>query len=295
MNSHLYGLALSDTHILAATGLAPKEFRSSTGNYYLLNDYQKYLYECWQHMLENLPPQLDFLILNGDIVEGRQPAQLALELTDQHPLFQGKAAVKLLEPLVERVDGPIIMARGTEYHVGDAGMFEEFVGEQIGAEESGGYRAQLWPKFFLGNVYFDVHHEQSYTIRYRSMPLEREVAFMAERYGKDRRAMPETIVMIRSHTHVGYKLWCEDGIYAISTPAFKLPDSYAKGGKTPNRMVPENIGAVGIYIFDEPFMGRRVHIDKRFIYDRPKEELPQYHVETDTGLHDAGHGGRSRK
>ena len=65
-------LALADLHVGSTVGLfMPNYTNPDTHVTYELNDVQNYLFEQWCKMVEMVGP-VDVLILNGDIVDGRQ-------------------------------------------------------------------------------------------------------------------------------------------------------------------------------------------------------------------------------
>lgn len=276
---YLYGLALSDMHAFGAFGLAPPNFENSAGNRLQLNRGQRYLFECWVDMIKNrLPKTIDFLLLVGDITEGKNPAEHARLLSEVDDTFQVRGASELLTPIVTRVrrnskgSRNVYQVSSSRYHSGRGHVQDQQLGPFIESVKRGNYYAPPWRKLLIGNVYFDVGHHQSFTIRYSSMPMERELEFLMTRFGKMRKAPPREIVIVRAHTHKGYRVWREDGALCISLPCWKIQDFFAAGSKTPNRLIPDNLGAVGIKIYKEPFNGEIVHPIK-ILYDHPEEEI----------------------
>jgi len=268
-------LTISDIHVGSSFGMMPNDFCISTGAEVSLNSGQDYLLSCWEHFLGCLPEKIDVLVLNGDMVEGQNLAEQCRGLVEVDPNFQARAAARLLEPIVERVakvDGQrqVYMTRGSRYHVGRGGRTEEVLGLILEAVKGphGAY-AQSWLRLPVDGVLFDIAHRQSFTIRYRSMPLEREISFFLERVGRQRKAPPDHLVIIRSHTHSGYRMYEEQYRMAVSTPCWKLQDDYAQTSITPNRMLPDNIGAVGFEIYSEEINGKRVQTIP-YLYSHPE-------------------------
>jgi hypothetical protein len=112
----------------------------------------------------------------------------------------------------------------------------------------------------VDDVLFDVSHHQSVTIRYRSMPLEREIGFFLERCGRIRQEVPERVAIVRSHTHGSCRNYTKCGFTAISTLAWKLQDAFAAMGRYPNRWMSAHIGGAGFRVQDtdgvDPRAGR---------------------------------------
>ena len=263
-------LIISDYHIGSSWAPFPERFRTSYGNILALNSGQKYLNQCHETMMASIPEEIDVLVINGDIMDGDNKFEMCRGLSEVDPLWQVKAADQFLRPLVDRAKH-VRMTTGSTYHVGKGKVYSELLAERFGAkEDKRGHHASVWWRFKYKDVYFDVAHRQSTTIRYQSMPMEREVDFALERFAKKRKSFPEYMAIIRSHTHWGYGLWQERGIWSISTPSMKLQDDYAKGCISPNRIIPDNLGVVGIRVYDEPIDGRKMDVIP-YLYNHPEE------------------------
>lgn len=274
MDTPLSLLTISDMHVGSAYGMMPGDFYTSAGTKVNLNSGQRYLMDCWEHFVGCLPEKIDVLVLNGDMVEGQNLAEQCRGLVEVDPNFQARATASLLEPVVKRVaevDGQrqIYMTRGSRYHVGRGGGIEEVLGLILQAAKGphGAY-TQPWLHLPMDDVLFDIAHRQSFTIRYRSMPLEREISFFLERVGRQRKPPPDHLVIVRSHTHSGYRMYEEQYRMAVSTPCWKLQDDFAQTSITPNRMFPDNIGSVGFRIYPEEIDGRRVQTIP-YLYSHP--------------------------
>lgn len=268
--SHIKILFLEDLHVGSAFGIMPDGFLTSSGSIYQLNPGQRYLYECWEHMVSGLPKKLDALILNGDVIDGQNMAGEGRRIVEIDPNFQVRAAKQLLKPVASRASR-VYMLRGSEYHVGKNGMHEDMLGEILGAVTQSGSQRHIrpWLRLNLNGYRLDVAHRTSVTIRYRSMPLEREISFAAEFSGRTGRPMPNLIY--RSHTHWGFGVWNEgQDRMAIHGPAWKLMDEHISTGISPNRSVPFALGGVVVRIFDRPKWGRRAHEDTSFLYEHPE-------------------------
>ncbi len=243
----------------------PTDFKLSTGAECNLNRGQKYLMECWQHALLQLPKRIDILILNGDITEGNNVKDEGRGLSEIDPGFQVRAAVQLLKPLAKRCK-QVWATRGSQYHVGKGGGAEEAVAEGLGAQSFNGWKATPWLRVEIGGLLFDIGHRQSITIAYRSMPMEREIRFSLEAAARRGERAPD--VIIRSHAHYGYALFEDGRRYAISTPSFKLMDAYILGSISPNRAMPWSLGMVLLRINDKEEQGHRLRTCP-LLYDHP--------------------------
>ena len=199
--------------------------------------------------------KIDALIVNGDAIDGQNVKEQGRHLCEVDPEFQAEGAAILLQPLLQRVAPGengirhIYVSRGGRYHTGDGASDEEFfaamVKSLLGPDGRG---TRPWTHLVVDDVLFDVAHHQSTTIRYRSMPLEREIGFFLERCGRMRQEVPERVVIVRSHTHGSHRCYEECGFTAVSTPAWKLQDDYAAMGRCPNRWLSAHIGGVGFRV-----------------------------------------------
>jgi len=263
-------LTVADYHVGSAWSAFPEGFRTSMGGILSLNSGQKYLLECHRDLMTRLPDEIDVLNLNGDLIDGNNKFEMARGLSEVDPLWQVRAAEELLSPLADRARH-IRATKGSTYHVGKGGGYGEILAQHLGAkEDSRGHCASPWWRYWYKGVYFDIAHRQSTTIRYQSMPMERELDFALERFAKKRLPVPEHFVIIRSHAHWGWGVWREQGATVISTPAMKLQDDYAKGLISPNRIIPDNLGVVGIRVHDELVDGKKVDVIP-YLYDHPDE------------------------
>ena len=262
-------LLLADLHVAGAYGMMPEKYVLANGSDYKLNRGQRYLLECLAHILANVPRRFDYLILNGDVVEGPNEKEGGLGLAEVDVNGQARAALRLLQPFADRA-GDVYMTVGSKYHVGVAGQQEEVLGMILGAcPNSAGRSCHDWLHLWMGGNLLDIAHAQSQTIRYRSMPLERELDFASQRAGKIGEDMPAAI--IRSHAHWGFGLWREGNLVAVSTPPMKLQDRYAETHKMRERWRPFHLGAIFIRSYPDEVDGYRVHI-RPFLFDHPPKE-----------------------
>ena len=70
----------------------------------------------------------------------------------------------------------------------------------------------------------------------------------------------------------GFKVYREHGMTSLSLPPMKLQAFYAQGSRTPNRMVPSDIGVVPVKVYFEPVNGYHVHVLEDFLFEHPSLE-----------------------
>jgi hypothetical protein len=159
---------------------------------------------------------------------------------------------------------PVLLACGSRYHSGSGAGDEEFFAAMVKSLPGpDGRHTRPWTHLVVEDTLFDFAHHQSVTIRYRSMPLEREIGFFLERCGRMRQEVPERVVIVRSHTHGSCRSYTECGFTTVSTPAWKLQDAFAAMGRYPNRWLSAHIGGVGFRV-----QGTNVEVIP-YLYDHP--------------------------
>lgn len=241
-------LTLADLHTGSAFAAFPPGFELSTGAIANLNQGQVYLNKVLAGVLAQLPDKLDAIILLGDMIDGENYKESGRYLTEGDPVFQARAAKKLLEPFLKLLtpSKKVFMLSGSRYHVGSAASHEEHLGDLIGAEYNGSGRCfthlQQW--IFGDTVLLDAAHHQSYVSTNLAMPIEREVRDYFENAGRGCAPRPKHLWLLRAHDHHGYRLLQDEVSTACACPPLKLQDIFAQGSKRPNRGLPRSVGAV---------------------------------------------------
>jgi len=288
MKKQYRGLIISDLHCGSAIGLLPPEvplpqpmpgfvFNNKNGDPELeasmfcsslrQNRGQEYLWRCWQDMISQLPPTLDFIVVNGDMIQG--PAKMngeAYETITTRPSFQCLIAREALRPLRERTN-MFYMIRGTEWHVGSYGENCQVLAESLQATQfPEGERLGEMLFLDIDGVILDIAHDISYFMVYRNTALEREINFSRVDQCLLEGA-PDLI--IRSHTHT-YGTVQNRWATAVTTPGWQFSLRFARK-KSAARGRMTDIGAILVTI--EPWQKKRGEIPvqiKPYLYQHPK-------------------------
>ena len=122
------GLVLSDLHSgCAGAPSAPIEIvqeiqplvipqEKTAPNPIALNRGQQFLYDCFCDLQTRIPPKLDFIVINGDPLQGpSKPSSALWGNSVSSPWGQTQIAYALLKPLRERTDFFWIVL-GTPWH-----------------------------------------------------------------------------------------------------------------------------------------------------------------------------------
>jgi hypothetical protein len=127
---------VSDLQCGSIFGMLPPDFVTSEGVIKPQNDGQKYLWGCWlQHCDKVKTFAPDYIIVNGDCIDGPQRKQQGSELSLTLLFDQRRAAVETLRVLKNAAPkAKWYFTQGTEYHVGTSAEHEEEIAKELGAK-----------------------------------------------------------------------------------------------------------------------------------------------------------------
>ena len=240
---------LADIHVGSMFAPWPQGFVDSRGAARYLNPGQQYIERIWNEGLKVCPP-LDLLIINGDVIDGEQYRQEKRYLLEPNIEWQAKAAKVLLKPWVDKLrpSGSLYWTRGTKYHESGGSAWVDDMAQKLGAvPNKAGEHTWFWRNMDIDGVKLDVAHRQSFYIRYRSTPLERELEF--DVLVADLKKGSADLV-VRSHVHRFHTV-CVDLRQGVSTPGWQIQTEFALQSISPNRVGPSRLGFVLLYITPE--------------------------------------------
>lgn len=267
------GIVVSDLHCGSIYGLLPPGFRDYSGaRVEYAHVGQSYLWDCWLHFCKKARTyKPDFVIANGDLVDGPQRKNAGAELKLVSPNDQVEAAAQCLGKLRDAT-GPAkwYFTQGTPYHVGDWGSHEEAVAAKLGATKylSIGtgklVREVLWLEVEPGCVLEAAHHISTSIGFYRATAMDRELQWSALSTKDASRGIPKAGLIIRSHVHY-YNDVGHATKQGFTTPCWQLQTRYARKNSV-HRLHPD-IGAVWVDVNAE--RGKRPWRFDPEIYDLP--------------------------
>lgn len=246
------GVVVSDIHAGSIYGMLPPNFKTFTGARIEQNTGQAYLWTCWIDFCERVADfKPDFVIVNGDVVDGDQRRNHGAELSLVSPEDQTKAAADVLQVLEKSAPGAKwYFTQGTPYHVGDWNIAEESVAANLSGEfyKSVGVgnrcREVLWLNVD-GVVIEAAHHIATNTGFYRLTALDREGQWSAISGKDESKGVPKADLLIRSHVHYfGYGEHASKQM--ITTPCWQLQTRYMRKNSV-HRMHPD-IGGVMVEV-----------------------------------------------
>ena len=250
------GVVVSDIHAGSIFGMLPPAFETFEGVSKPWNAGQEYLWKCWDdftNRAHHFDP--DFIVVNGDVVDGPQRKNQGSELSLIAPQDQVDAAIQTLQLLKSRIrpECKWYFTQGTPYHVGEYGGHEEAVAMALGGEKyfSVGTgrlcREILWLNVD-GVIIEAAHHISVAQGFYRLTPLDREMQWSAMSAKDSTQGVPRIDLLIRSHVHY-FSMGEHASKQGITTPCWQLQTRYMRKHST-TRMLP-NIGGVFLEVDSE--------------------------------------------
>ncbi len=215
-------LCLADLHCGSHFGIWRLGFtiqgRSST-----LPDWQKWLTEQFNKMVEGLP-KLYAVIINGDTLDGENPATKGKFTVTPDPAEQALAAIELLKPLRKKCKH-MFLIYGTPFHEGDTGAQLEHIGAELKADKWAGerYAGPVLERSWCNRVINATHHMAGGFI-YPLGGANRTVMHMA--LAEVNKNANHADVILRAHTHTDGIAQVGD-VWVVFQPCFCFTTPYA--------------------------------------------------------------------
>jgi len=188
---------------------------------------QKYLWECWL-ALARAWPQLDLLILNGDVIEGCAQKSYGTGVASVDRSVQAECAVRCVRAFRD-INKPtkIIRTEGTPYHEGhhQGGMKAFDHALEIPKRRVAHEMLPFDITLADGKILNVKHHPEGSAALYVGTVQDREAiwAVIAEQLN----GLPRANFLVRSHLHFFGRL-DSMGKTHILTPCFQLASAYAR-------------------------------------------------------------------
>uniref|UniRef100_A0A6M3LG50 Calcineurin-like phosphoesterase n=1 Tax=viral metagenome TaxID=1070528 RepID=A0A6M3LG50_9ZZZZ len=227
MRKSKYIVIASDQHSGHIIGLTPPKW-FKTGKKKLAK-YEARLWKFYKELLKELP-RIDHVIVNGDLVDGKQNKTKGLELITTNVKEQCEIAAQSIIMLGANT---VEIIRGTRYHVGQDEDYEDQVLPMLREQ---GYKSrelgiQDHGYFEIGGIILDIKHKISNAQlpHTKGTPLGREKLQNLLWY--EHGEIPLAKIIVRSHVHNYCHLSGWNGRvgewHSITTPALQgLGGSY---------------------------------------------------------------------
>lgn len=230
------GAVVSDLHSGSMFAALPPDFITYDGMVKPWNPAMEYLWKCWDdftwraHLYDP-----DFVIVNGDCIEGPQTKSKGYEVSLPSLEDQVAACIGQLRLLKERCPrAKWYFTQGTPYHVGEWNGAEEGIAVALGGEAypsvgAGKHcREVLW-LHTDGVVIEAAHHLGGASGFYRLTGLDREAQWSAMAAKDQTKGVPKSDLLIRSHVHF-FGLGEHASKMIVTTPCWKLGDRHSRKG-----------------------------------------------------------------
>lgn len=251
-------LTVGDLHVGSMYGMLPPDFISCDGAEKPQNGGQEYLWNCWGDLKRRAAKfSIDCVVVNGDVIEGKQPKQRASELTLVAPNDQEAAAVFLLRDLRNwleknmRREVPFYFVQGTEYHDGRGAEELESIaariaGANIDSALTGRHCKEVLDLDIEGVALNFAHHVGGGGGFSRSGTIDTEAVWAQLASSKGQARPPDLIV--RSHLHFFAHIE-HTNRHAFICPCWQLQTRFARH-RSAFKFMPD-IGALIFHISPE--------------------------------------------
>lgn len=209
------GVWLGDAHCGHLVGLTPPAWWSANDGWTAkFRTIQKQYWQWFDREMLSLP-KLDFMIANGDMVDGRGEKSGGSEQITTDTNKQAEMASFVLKRYMSRKT-KLYMSYGTGYHTGTVSDTEDLVAQECKAEHIGGH-------IFvdINGLVLDVKHKtgSSGVPHGRGTAIKRQALW--NKLWAEAEEQPNADVYIRSHVHYADMSWNPDLGYAFILPALQ--------------------------------------------------------------------------
>ena len=225
------GIIVNDFHIGALDSICPPEVKvclteengKESQVYHRALEIQKEVYNKWICVTEACPP-LDFLFINGDMTDGRNPKGKGEGLWTENLRAQSIVCVDLLEMLPMKKDVVIRISFSSAYHAGHNPSTDELIYQEFRARGYTNVKVDYdWP-VQINDMKFHFNHKVG-VAQNDVTSLEKEMMWAKvhqTEYG-------HIDGIIRAHCHIDSHIE-KRGMYGWIVPGWKARDEYVKAG-----------------------------------------------------------------
>jgi hypothetical protein len=205
-------LVISDTHCGHEVGLTPPHWNpKGVADRAAMEKYRNWMWDGFVSMVEPLKP-IDILVHNGDAIDGRGDRIGGVE-----GIFADRnQQCRMAADVIKWVGAPkVLIARGTDYHVGREENFEDTIAGLVNADRIGDIVTAD-----VNGVSFQFRHH----IGGSQVPHGRGTALLREQLWNElwhvENGFPMANVIVRSHVHYHQAVQSFDRL-ALTTPGLQ--------------------------------------------------------------------------
>lgn len=207
-------LVIGDLHCGSLVGLTPPSWFISEKRDKKIAKLQRQMWDNYIKMIRQVG-QVDYLVVNGDAIDGHGKKSSGSELLTTDLLQQAQIAVECLQQIKFN---KILFTHGTPYHTSNQGGqdFQKVIADKLGGQIYDELRMSV------DGVIFDIRHH----VGSSSVPTSRFTSMAKNRLWdillSQKQGRQNADVYIRSHVH--YYTYCGDSDYlAVNLPALQAP------------------------------------------------------------------------
>ena len=199
----------------------------------------KWLWDRWVELKKALPKKVDLLVLNGDLIDGKQSKSEGTGLYTTSMGEQATLAMEVYAPMIAKAK-KVLRIAGTSYHEGFNGALDAF-DQHFDIPQVDTNRLIMRDIRLDDNVVLNVKHQPDggFAI-YRGTVMDRELLWKS--IAETVHTQPQADILIRSHLHsTNFFGGFRKQIHL--TPCFCLQQPYARM-KQSSRWIPDIGGTV---------------------------------------------------
>jgi len=227
-------ILLSDTHIGSVYGLSPLKYISEEKQ----SPFNLWIWDRWNEFCKEFKNP-DYLLLNGDLVDGPQVKDLGVDAITTDLDEQVKIGIETIKMLIGK-NTKIFGTNGSGYHIGkrQGVCLDKRIIENL----NGTFKGNVY-EFEIDNLLFQMSHGSGGGTVNLDGYLKRELKLSRDLSIKLKKRCPD--YLLRSHQHIMWKVTDNIGMSGIINGCWQYPTSYAHTRSS--NLVP-NIGATIIDI-----------------------------------------------
>lgn len=248
---------LSDTHAGSEFAPYPERLLPADASLHLGT---RYMNECFEHAKEEIG-KCDLVILNGDLIDGRQKKSGGLGLYTPHLRGQVEAAIELLAPITAKAKR-VMRVLGTPYHDDEhdpLGLLDSELG--IDSDDVD----DVFDLELRGSGILNVTHHPSFKFEHKGGGMSKTAFYNL--VNAARRKAPRARWIVESHLHF-YAQFEDADVRVTACPCWQLPTPWAR--KINRRRFVSDIGCI---VMEHDPTQASEWVTRPILYDTPKSRV----------------------
>ncbi len=209
------GVIIADLHCGALSGLTPPMWQSSGAGWQAkIRNVQKQCWDWFDRQMNDIGA-MDFIICNGDAVDGTGFRSGGSEQLTTDTNIQAEMASYILQRYMGR-ETKLLMTYGTPYHTGSVSDVESLIAHDCNATEIGG---QVFAD--IEGVMFDIKHKVGSSGIPHGRASSIKKARLWNQMWANSNEQPDAGVLVRSHVHYHQACYDPDTGWQMTTPCLQ--------------------------------------------------------------------------